>query len=98
MRLNCPASASSSSPVWTSIGCPRSPAPILRAPSSSVRIGRTMPRASASAASAEITKPATSSAAVRRIEASRVRYTSDTGCSTNTIHPGGSIGAKALST
>ena len=49
----------------------RSPSPIRCAPSSSVRIGRTMPRASASAPSAEITRPASSRSAGahdRRVE------------------------------
>ena len=48
-----------------------SPSPMRCAPSDSVRIGRTMPRASASAPSAEITRPASSSkpgAQDRRVE------------------------------
>ncbi len=66
IRLNWSASPSSSSPVWTSICWSSSPAPMRRAPSSSVRIGRTMPRASHSALIAEISRPAISKARVLR--------------------------------
>ena len=69
MRLNRSASPSSSSPVRTTIVWSRSPSPMRCAPSASVRMGRTMPRASASAQNAEITRPASSSSAVRRIDA-----------------------------
>ena len=57
-----------------------------------------MPRVSASAASAEITKPASSSSSVRRIEASSFAYTSAAGCSTKTFQSSNSMRANAVST
>ena len=98
MRLNWSASASSSSPVWMRIFWSRLPSPMRRAPSSRIRIGCTMLRASASAASAEITSPASSKSPVRRTDVYTFSYTSCTGCSTNTLQASGSMAATEVST
>ncbi len=69
MLLNWVARASSSSPVRTSMRSPRLPAPILAAPACSVRIGRTIARASIKLPTTERAMPRMSRSTVRWIEA-----------------------------
>ena len=69
MALNWSASVSSSSPVRTSIRWSRSPCPMRAAPACSARMGVSILRTRNRLARTAMTRPRSSSSAVRRIEA-----------------------------
>ena len=91
MLLNWSPSASSSSPVRTSIRWSSSPAPIRAAPARSAWMGVTMRRARTRLAATERMTPATRSMIVRWIEALRLANASSSGCSANTVHLSGAM-------